>query len=782
MKNREVIENFMTAANPPIRIRLHVLGTVQGVGFRPFVVSLAARCGVAGTVQNTGCGVQIEVEGTPQRVQCFTESLKPEAPPLSQINSIESHTIPACHERGFTILESSIMRDGVGHIPADAALCVDCLRELFDPADRRYRYPFITCTHCGPRFTLIESLPYDRPRTSMANFPLCPACEREYHDPQNRRFHAQPVACPDCGPQIWFENTAGEVLSEREDALQTAVALIRSGGILGLKGLGGFHLACDATNPHAVATLRERKSRPDKPLAIMARDLAAVERIVTLSPAVAERLSQPDHPILLLPRQADSPLVAGIAPDLNEVGVMLPYTPLHHLLMETLQLLVMTSGNPPGMPISIHNQQAKDLLSTLVDGFLLHDRPILQPCDDSVIRWDETAPILIRRARGMAPQAIMLPAPVTPTLAVGGDLKNAFCLASGREAFLSQHIGDLESMEAEKLLEHTVAHFTYLTGIRPQRVVCDLHPGYQGTHWAERYARQHGLPLIRVQHHQAHAAGLLADNKLNLNESALIFAFDGTGYGLDDTVWGGEIFLVQNEGLKRVGHLVKQPLPGGDAAIRNPSRIALAWLARAGIPWDASLPPVMATTVTAQGVLKRQIDSGFASSETSSIGRLFDAVAALCGVRQSITFEGQAAMVLEALADPEATGTYTFGHRTDDKDQPCMFDPAPLLAQIVADLKLGVGTAIISMRFHRALADLIHQAALTLRAQTGLSRVGLTGGVFQNALLVNLTRDLLNADGFRVITHQQIPANDGGLSYGQVWLDHLLNQTHGQQE
>jgi hydrogenase maturation protein HypF len=708
--------------------------------------------------------------------------LKPDGPPLAHIEGIESHTIPVCHQVGFTILESSRMQDGIGHVPPDTALCEDCLRELFDPSDRRYHYPFITCTHCGPRFTLIDSLPYDRPRTSMANFHLCPACEREYHDPKNRRFHAQPVACPACGPQIWFENTAGEVLSERENALQSAVGLVRGGGILGLKGLGGFHLACDATNPRAVALLRERKSRPDKPLAVMARDLASVAQVAELSPASAQRLSQPDHPILLLPRHSDSPLMAGIAPGLNEVGVMLPYTPLHHLLMERMPLLVMTSGNPSGVPISIDNQQARDALSSLVDGFLMHDRPILQPCDDSVIRWDETAPVLIRRARGIAPQAIMLPAPVTPTLAVGGDLKNAFCLASGREAFLSQHIGDLESLEAEQLLERSVAHFIKFTGITPRRVVCDLHPGYQGTHWAERYARQHGLPLSRVQHHQAHAAGLLADNNLSGDEPAIIFAFDGTGYGIDDTVWGGEIFLARNAEFERIGHLIPQPLPGGDAAVRNPSRIALAWLVRAGIAWDASLPPVMATTPMAQAVLKRQVDSGFASSETSSIGRLFDAVGGLCGVRQSITFEGQAAMMLEALADHEATGSYAFDHIPDDRNQRCMFDPAPLLNEIVADLKSGVGTGIISMRFHRALGDLIHRAALTMRARTGIIRVGLTGGVFQNALLVNLTRELLDTDGFMVMTHRQIPANDGGLSYGQVWLDHLLNQPNVQQE
>ncbi|MBX3012006.1 MAG: carbamoyltransferase HypF [Caldilineaceae bacterium] len=759
---------------------MRVTGVVQGVGFRPFVYGLATRLQLAGCVGNDSAGVFIEIEGPPTHLDAFQQTLVTTPPPLAFIDNVTVTPRSPTGEQRFLIEESQAQPNQHTLIAPDVALCADCRRELFDPNDRRYRYPFINCTNCGPRFTIIEQLPYDRPLTTMAAFALCPVCQREYDDPLDRRFHAQPVACPRCGPQLEFlgKGETGDGRWETgEGALGAAQELLRHGGIVAVKGLGGFHLACDATNEAAVQALRQRKGRVDKPFAVMVRELAVAHQFAQLAPAEEALLTSRERPIILVAKREQSPLAAAVAPGNPKVGLMLPYTPLHELLFspspshlpakDTRPLptaLVMTSGNFANEPMVKENDAALTKLSPLADGFLLHNRPIAIQCDDSVIRVFEDHELPIRRSRGYAPLPLRLPRAVQPTLGVGGELKNTFCLAADQAALMSQHIGDMENLETLQAFEQAVSHFQATFAIQPTRLACDQHPGYLSSRWAREAAT--AIPLVQVQHHHAHLAGVMAEHGLDGSQPVIGFCFDGTGYGTDGAIWGGEVLLADYRGFHRRAHLRYIPLPGGDAAVKYPCRTALAHLWTAGLAWEDDLPAVAATTATEQRILQRQFAHGFQTVPSSSMGRLFDAVAALAGVRQVATYEAQAAIELEARAAPTEQAAYAFGLAAGSEQ----FDAAPIIQAIVQDLRQQVPTAQIAARFHHAVAELILQLSLRIRQEEKLTVVALSGGVFQNGLLLQLAATRLRAAGFQLLTHRLTPPNDGGLALGQVMI------------
>ncbi len=706
--------------------------------------------------------------------------LPAEAPPLATVETVTAVDEEPVGAEGFVVVES---RDGgdtdVALIPPDTAVCADCLREVRDPADRRHRYPFTACTYCGPRYTIVTGLPYDRPYTTMAAFPLCAQCQAEYDDPGDRRFHAQPTACPDCGPRLSFRgrDEAG-VSAHGDDALAAAVRVIRSGGIVAVKGVGGYHLACDAYQPAAVAELRRRKQRGDKPFAVMVADLDAAAELAVVDDDVAAALASREAPIVLLPSQpagdAEAALLAAVAPGASTIGLLLPYSPLHHLLLaphpllddEPLRAVVLTSGNVSDEPLCIDEAEADERLADLVDAFLHHDRPIHVSCDDSVVRRvaDDLQPV--RRSRGFAPLPVRLPVEAAPSLAVGGELKAAVCLASGRRAWLSQHVGDVGNLETLTMLARTQATLASLVRVEPEVVVADAHPAYLSRSWAARYAEQHAVPLVLVQHHHAHLASLLAEHAVPPDEPVLGVVFDGTGYGDDGSIWGGELLLGSYAGVERVGHLRPVPLPGGDAAIRRPARTALAHLHAADLPWDDDLPPVAAAEPGELAAVGSMVRSGFGCTPTTSMGRLFDAVASLLGVRQDVHYEGQAAMELEALVGAPAGPTWRLPVR--DRAGVLELDPRPVVGAAVAAVREGVPVAAAAAAFHGAVADAVTTAALAVRAAHGIAVVGLTGGVFQNACLTTACRGRLEAHGIRVLTHRLVPPNDGGLALGQV--------------
>ena len=757
----------------PKRQRLTITGVVQGVGFRPFVFALARGCGLVGLVGNDDSGVFVEVEGNTAVLTTFRERLIAEAPPLAHIETIQVADLPLVGESAFRIVPSE--RHTAVHtlLSPDICICDDCLRELRDPQDRRYRYPFINCTNCGPRFTIIQDVPYDRPLTTMARFPLCPTCQSEYDDPTNRRFHAQPNACPVCGPQAWLANQQGEKLEIAEVWAEMAMRLAQ-GQIVAVKGLGGFHLACDAGSDTAVDTLRQRKNRPAKPLALMVRDLPTVRHIAQLTPDEEALLTSRARPILLLQKRENAPLAAAIAPGQNVIGVMLPYTPLHYLLLDAVQAagqlpaLVMTSGNRAHEPIITHNETALRHLAPLVNLFLLHNRDIYQPCDDAVVRSWRGQTLPIRRSRGYAPFPVPLPASGTkrpPVLAVGGELKATFCLTTGRHAFMSQHVGDMANLETLAAFEQAVAHFEHIFRTTAVVLAADKHPTYLSRHWAEQQATAREIPLVLVQHHHAHIASVMAEHGLDGTEPVLGFCFDGTGYGDDGTVWGGEVLLADYHGYERLSHLATVPLVGGDTAVRRPYRLALAHLQAAGLAWDERYPAVQAASDVEQKIVRQALNS----VPTSSMGRLFDAVAALIGVCQTVSYEGQAAMALEALvAGRFGVGPYD-GYLFALDESAKTFSAAPVLAQLTTDLTRGVPLPIMAGRFHTAVAQLVADLAQKLRRQTGVKQVALTGGVWQNVTLLSYTVDRLTAVGFdHILTHRLVPPNDGGIALGQA--------------
>ncbi|MFJ8506597.1 carbamoyltransferase HypF [Streptomyces avermitilis] len=775
----------------PRRRRVTVQGVVQGVGFRPYLYGLATELALAGHVTNTPEGVVAEVEGTPSAVDQFCDRIAAQAPPLARVESVHHQDLPATGGGAFTILASRADGPVRTLVSPDMATCADCLDELADPADRRHRHPFVNCTHCGPRFTIVTGVPYDRAHTTMAGFAMCPDCAREYADPADRRFHAQPVACPACGPSLRLlvprqpldgrpKGVAGT------DPVTEARTLLARGAILAVKGLGGYHLACDASDPGAVALLRHRKARGDKPFAVMARSADDIEHLVRLSPEERSLLEAGTRPVVLLRRRRDPSYPAGaprpaeaVAPGSPDLGVMLPYTPLHHLLLglpgdaEGPRLLVMTSGNVAGEPIVTDDAEALERLAPLADAWLTHDRPIQVPCDDSVVRVSDGEPLMIRRARGYAPLPVPLPLSVRPALAVGGDLKNAFCLGEGRRAWLSAHIGDMDDLGTQRAFERATAQLESITGVRPSVLVADRHPGYRSARWADRNAA--GRTVVRVQHHHAHVAAAMAEHGLDGTRPVIGVAFDGTGHGDDGAVWGGEILLADYDGFTRFGHLTYVPLPGGDAAVRRPYRMALAHLRAAGIGWSDDLACVAACPPDERRVLERQLERHLNCVPTSSMGRLFDAVSSLAGVCHRAGYEAQAAIELEAAAlnaPVEDVTAYAFALRASEPDEGGVVraDPAPVLAAIVGDLRAGTEPALVAARFHRAVTGLVHRICVRARERHGLDTVALTGGVFANTLLSSACARALREDGFTVLRHHLVPPGDGGLALGQLMV------------
>ncbi|MFI1585834.1 carbamoyltransferase HypF [Embleya sp. NPDC020630] len=771
----------MTAAGPTRvaqRRRIFVRGTVQGVGFRPFVYTLATELGLAGHVTNTGAGVLVEIEGGPAAVAAFCRRIDTEAPALASVESITHEELAIGGDTGFTIVASVPPEPGAAHrtrIPPDVATCARCLAELEDPADRRHLHPFITCTDCGPRFTIVTALPYDRAHTTMADFPMCPDCAREYTDPGDRRFHAQPIACHACGPRLSLVDADGAPIGF--GTLDEARRMLAQGAILAVKGIGGYHLACDAGDEDAVLRLRERKGRGDKPFALLARTLAEIEPHAAITDAERELLTGAARPIVLLRRRpaARATLPEAIAPRCPDLGFMLPYTPLHHLLLGLLddragpRLLVLTSGNAAGEPIVTDDDNALTRLATLADGWLTHDRPIRVPLDDSVVRMVDGEPLFVRRSRGWAPLSIRLPVEVPATLAVGGDLKNTFALAEGREAWLSGHVGDMDDLATQDAFEHTIEHLGAITGVRPEVLVADRHPGYRSTGWARRAAAQR--PVRLVQHHHAHIAAAMAEHELDGAAPVLGVAFDGTGYGDDGAVWGGEFLLADYADFQRVAHLRYVPLAGGDAAVARPYRMALAHLYAAGIEWSEDLPCVRAGSDEERRVLARQLERDLNCVPTSSMGRLFDAFASLIGVCHLAGYEAQAAIELEgaAVRRPGSVHGYTFALLPGDGEaDPLIADPGPVFAAAIADLRAGRDPELLAARFHRAVVDLVVAVAEHTRERYGPTPVALTGGVFANAIMSSACGRALCERGFTVLRHRLVPPNDGGLALGQV--------------
>ncbi|MEU8780014.1 carbamoyltransferase HypF [Streptomyces sp. NPDC048637] len=783
-----------TATAPPTaaaRRRITVRGVVQGVGFRPFVHTLATELGLTGHVTNTGEGVVAEVEGAPAALARFGERLSGEAPPLAVVETVDGQDIAVAGEAGFRILPSRAHGPSRTLVAPDAATCEACLAELTDPADRRHRHPFLSCTHCGPRFTIVTAVPYDRALTTMDRFPMCPRCAREYADPGDRRFHAQPIACHDCGPRLRLltadpaDRTRPPRPAPGADPVADTRRLLADGAIVAVKGLGGYHLVCDASNDTAVALLRHRKARGDKPFALMARHIADVAHLVRVGTEERALLTGPVRPIVLLrrtphpaPARGAPTLSDAVAPGSPDLGVMLPYTPLNHLLLGLPgdppgpRLLVMTSGNVAGEPIVTDDDEAVGRLAHLADAWLTHDRPIRIPCDDSVVRISDGEPLFVRRSRGYAPFPVPLPVPVRPALATGGDLKNVLCLAEGHRAWLSAHIGDMDDLATQQAFERAEAHLETVTGVRPQLLAADRHPGYRSGRWAQCHTD--GRPLVRVQHHHAHIAAAMAEHGLRDGRPVIGVAFDGTGYGDDHAVWGGEILLADYDGYRRFGQLAYVPLPGGDTTVRRPYRMALAHLRAAGIDWAEDLPPVAACPPDERPLLARQLERHLNCVPTSSMGRLFDAVSSLAGVCHHAGYEAQAAIALEAAAltagEDHGPG-YAFALRAGPAGATgadLVADPAPVLTAVVEDLRAGTAVPLIAARFHTAVAGLVRRGCALARERTGLTIVALTGGVFANTLLAEATAGLLREDGFTVLRHRRVPPNDGGLALGQI--------------
>ncbi|MFQ5568965.1 MAG: carbamoyltransferase HypF [Rhodothermales bacterium] len=746
------------------RRRIDINGIVQGVGFRPFVYRLARQCGLAGFVNNSGDGVCVEVEGLSEDIERFCARLREEAPPLSRIVDVCFKDVVPDGVREFVIRASQRDALPVTLISPDVGICEDCLKELFDPCDRRYRYPFINCTNCGPRYTIVEGIPYDRPYTSMRVFEMCPDCDREYHNPENRRFHAQPNACPVCGPQVALHDNAGRRL-DVEDPIEEVVAMLRKGAVVAIRGMGGFHLVVDTRNDEAVQTLRRRKGRAQKPFALMAPDVESVRSFCKVSPEEEKLLEQHTRPIVLLEALAGHGLAPSVAPGQRYLGFMLPYTPLHYLLVQgRFDALVMTSGNFTEEPIAIGNDEALERLASLADYFLLHDRDILQRCDDSIVRQGLGKPRLLRRSRGYVPAPIFLAKPTRKRiLACGGELKNTVALSRGKEVFLSQHIGDLDNPSALAFFENSVDHLERILRIKPEIIAYDLHPEYLSTKWA---MKQEGMPRIGVQHHHAHMASVMAEH--GCYDPIIGIILDGTGYGLDGTIWGGEVLVGDASGFERHAWLKPVPMPGGTAAIKQPWRMALAVLYTAyGVEMTTlDLPFLESYRRGEVALIQRMIDRRINSPLTSSCGRLFDAASALVGLCSEINYEAQAAIALEMAVDVSVEEHYSaaLANVVGSGALPVV----PLIQAMVADIRRGVPVGAVAARFHRSVAEIFLRAAEAAREQHRLHRVGLSGGVFQNMQLFTMLVRRLQDRGFEVLAHSNVPTNDGGLALGQV--------------
>jgi hydrogenase maturation protein HypF len=763
-----------------VRRRVHVRGLVQGVGFRPFVYALARELGLSGSVGNTGAGVVAEIEGPPGAVDDFVRRLGADGPPLARIDGVSISEVRPVGGTEFVIAESSA-GGGRTLVSPDVATCDQCLAELADPTDRRYRHAFVSCTNCGPRFTVVVDLPYDRPNTTMRSLPLCARCTAEYGDPGDRRFHAQTVACRDCGPTLVLRTGTDVVTGDA--AIAGARRLLARGDIVAVKGIGGYHLACDATNVSAVASLRKRKDRGDKPFAVMVPAAADAAGFAVVSAEERALLLDPRRPVVLLARRQipELALAADVAPDSPDVGVLVAYTPLHHLLFGLTgdppgpRVLVMTSGNLSGEPIVTDDEQAQHRLAGLADAWLYHDRPIHVPCDDSVVRVAAGAQLPVRRSRGYAPMPVALPVAVGPSLAVGGDLKNTFCVADGHYAWLSAHVGDMDDLATLRAFDGATTHLATLTGVRPELLVTDRHPGYRSGAWARRNAA--GREIRRVQHHHAHIASAMAENGHDGTSRVIGFAFDGTGYGEDGAVWGGEVLLADYAGFDRVAHLRYAWLPGGDEGVRNPCRMALSHLRTAGLAWDPELPCVRACSNDERRILARQLDHGFGCVPTSSMGRLFDAMSSLAGVCHRVAYEAEAAMRFEGLARAaldDYGSPYAFELR-EQQHGPWQADPAPVVRAAAHDIRAGVPAEVVAARFHAAVAELVVMLAQRARSTHAVDTVALSGGVFLNAVLTTACVRGLDAAGFRVLRHRLVPPSDAGLALGQVVVGARIN-------
>ena len=742
--------------------RICINGIVQGVGFRPFIYQLARREGLYGQVANNAEGVIIDVEGPAAGIAAFVQAIDREKPPLAQIVNLTQQVQTPAGRTRFSIAPSQGADFRATLISPDVAVCEDCRRELFDPADRRYGYPFINCTNCGPRYTIIEDIPYDRPKTAMRHFRMCRQCQAEYDDPEDRRFHAQPNACAVCGPRVTLCDKGRQPLAQ-EDPIARSAELLKSGYILAIKGLGGFHLAVDAVNDAAVARLRARKMREEKPLAVMSADLETVDSYVHLDEDSARLLTSMQRPIVLLPKKLPEKLAFSVSPRNHYYGVMLPYTPLHYLLLSHgFKAVVMTSGNLSEEPIAIDNDEAFERLGSIADYFLIHDREIYLRSDDSIVRHAAGETRLIRRSRGYVPVPIFLKKELPPVLACGAEQKNTICLTKGRQAFLSQHIGDLENMAAEHFFCLTIDHLKRILDIEPEMLACDMHPDYLSTQWARQ---QTDTPLMEIQHHHAHVAACLAEHQLQC--PVLGLAFDGTGYGPDNTVWGGEVLMADLAGFRRLAHLEPATMPGAAAAIKEPWRMGLAYLYHVfgDELWDLDLPLLRDLDREKGRILTRAMVRGLNAPLTSSLGRLFDGVAAIIGLRQRVAYEGQAAMELEMIADGQEQSGYAFQLLDGPVRRAAL---GPIVRGLVADLLAQVPAFVISRRFHQTMVNMWTELVNILGRETRLRRVVLSGGCFQNALLLEGLSSSLAAKGFEVYTHRLVPTNDGGIALGQA--------------
>lgn len=763
-------------------IEVKVRGIVQGVGFRPFVHRLALRFGLVGWVRNESGAVRIRVQGKNSDLAAFLEALRVEAPPLARLDEVETTAADRAGFSSFQVYGSVSDAQGRVLVSPDTAICEACLDELFDPSNRRYHHPFITCTDCGPRFTLIRDMPYDRERTSMADFEPCSQCLEEYNSPQDRRFHSETNACPNCGPRIWLElveethQRKSKTGCEESDAvIDRAAELLHRGMILAIRGIGGFHLAVDATREEAVRRLRERKGRESKPLAVMVADLAAARRIAVIDREAEKLLLCKERPIVLVPKRPTAPLAPSVSPGLGWVGLMLPYAPLHHLLLRAVGLpLVMTSGNRSEEPIAVGNGEARQRLSPVADAFLLHNREIVSRCDDSVVRWcGGGLGILVRRSRGYAPLPLALPSPSpVPLLAVGAHLKNTLALVQGREVFLSQHVGDLENLETLEHFESSLRRLRALFRVEPRRIAADLHPDYLSTRLAEELSRHWDLaPPLRIQHHHAHVAAVAAEH--GIEEPVVGIAYDGTGYGEDGAIWGAEILVGDLQTCRRLGHLRYAPLPGGEAAVRQPWRSALGYASldeslveKWRTVWDGLREKEFA-------LVRAQVRAGIHAPPMSSMGRLFDAAAAILGVRSRADYEGQAAMELESLAGQGGKAGWPTReplpfpvHR--EGDGRWLMDPLPLLDALFDRRKKGEDVGELALRFHEAVARTTVEVAEAVCEEEKISVVAIGGGTFQNALLIRRVFRLLKRRGLRVLLPRLVPPNDGGISFGQA--------------
>lgn len=776
----------------PQRRGVLVCGVVQGVGFRPFVYRLAQEESLAGFIGNDSDGVTLEMEGPAARIEAFLGRLRAEKPPLARIDSIAVRELAPTGEAGFRIVASHVKGQVSTGIPADAATCQDCLRELLDPADRRYRYPFLNCTNCGPRFTIARRIPYDRRHTSMAKFPMCAICQAEYDDPLNRRFHAQPNACRECGPRVWLVGADGAAI-ETEDAVAETIARLLAGEVVAIKGIGGFHLTVDATNEAAVMRLRARKQRYGKPLAVMVRDLDAARLLCALTVEEEALLQTAARPIVLARARTDTAVAPAAAPGIPWLGIFLPYAPLQHLLFADARVgaLVMTSANLSEEPIAIDNEEARERLGSIADAFLMHDREILQRCDDSVAAVVDGAPQLIRRARGFVPLGVPLPLgsqlAAPPLLAVGGHLKSVFALARGGFAYQSQHLGDLENLTGLEFFKESLEHLMRTFEIEPEAVVHDMHPGYVSTAWAKEWAAERGLPLLAVQHHHAHVAGCMAEH--GLAGSVIGLSLDGTGYGSDGKIWGGEVLVARLDGFERFAHLEYVPMPGGEAAIREPWRMALGALHAAGFDVNSKhIVQLLGAQASEVRVLRRMVERGINSPLTSSLGRLFDAVAAVVLGRRQVDYEAQAAIELEGIATDEADrfeqGDYVpeLHEAEEGSGSVAVIRTGKMWKAVLDDVGRAVPARCIAARFHAGIAEGFINAAANARIETDINTVALSGGCMANRRLARLLRAGLEEERFTVLQHRNVSPGDGGLSYGQAAVGSAILAGHNYPE